>query len=795
MQNDTGPHQALADLPDAAPAAERRPESFTLQRKVLAAFACLVVMVICCGAAGLLFFERIAASVSVLSAVSSPLLIESMALQRNADRMRSVLFENGGFTDTTDEQLSALDRLDDEGQRHTGRLKRLAERVALLSQFEAVEQLQIDFAATLRDIVRAKARKAKAETGILSIYSDVHAATSAAEQSALRLAPHLSGANVFGAAGERVDNLVHHIASAHNFSANALSITGELNLDRLENAIETFHAQALNQLAELKATLSTKSGQIALGKVEDGLMAVNRGLVGSDGLVARKRRALEAEAIFTARSKKLNEIGTRYTEVLTGVAGAVRRQNELSAAQTSQTIVDGRGAIIAVVGISAFFAAAAAIFLIVSISRPLKRLTAHVQAVREEGDLIPISDAALLASHDEIGELSRVFNGMIQDLAQARRQLIARSEAEITKQVERLEAAVGNMSQGLCMYDGDQRLIISNARYAEIYGIDPEQVHPGITVKEILELRLAAGGFHGEAKNYCSRRIAVSAENQPAQYIVELHNGRIVEIVRQPLSNGGWVATHEDITERRQAEAKIAHMAHHDVLTNLPNRVLFREKMEEGLARVDRGEQIAVLCLDLDHFKTVNDTLGHPIGDALLESVAKRLLSTACARPTPWRGSAATSSPSSRSTSNSPEDAAALAQRIVEAMAAALRSRWPSGRRSAPASASRSRRTTARDADVLLKNADMALYRAKADGRGTYRFFEPEMDARMQARRGSSSICARRSAPASSSSSTSRSSTSRAARSAASRRCCAGTIPSAGWSRPPTSSRWPRRPG
>ena len=309
MQNDTGPHQALADLPDAAPAAERRPESFTLQRKVLAAFACLVVMVICCGAAGLLFFERIAASVSVLSAVSSPLLIESMALQRNADRMRSVLFENGGFTDTTDEQLSALDRLDDEGQRHTGRLKRLAERVALLSQFEAVEQLQIDFAATLRDIVRAKARKAKAETGILSIYSDVHAATSAAEQSALRLAPHLSGANVFGAAGERVDNLVHHIASAHNFSASALSITGELNLDRLENAIETFHAQALNQLAELKATLSTKSGQIALGKVEDGLMAVNRGLVGSDGLVARKRRALEAEAIFTARSKSSTRSG------------------------------------------------------------------------------------------------------------------------------------------------------------------------------------------------------------------------------------------------------------------------------------------------------------------------------------------------------------------------------------------------------------------------------------------------------------------------------------------------------
>lgn len=733
MQNDSGPPQALAELPDAAPAAGQRPESFTLQRKVLAAFACLVVMVVCCGAAGMFFFERIAASVSVFSAVSSPLLIESMALQRNADRMRSVLFENGGPTDSTDEQLSTLDRLDDEGQRHMSKLKRLATRVELLSQFEAVEQLQIDFAATLREIVRAKARKEKAETGILSIYSDVHAATSATEQNALRLEPHLSGANVFGAAGEHVDNLVHHIAAAHNFYANALSITGDLDLDRLKNAIETFHAEALGQLAALKATLTTESGQTALGKVEDGLMAVNRGLVGVDGLVARKRQALEAGAIFTARSKRLNEIGTRYAEVLAGVAGAVRRQNELAAARTSQAIVDGRGAVIALVGITAFLAAAAAIFLILSISRPLKRLTAHVQAVREEGDLIPISDGALLSSRDEIGELSRVFNGMIEDLAQARRQLIARSEAEITKQVKRLEAAVGNMSQGLCMYDADQTLIISNARYAEIYGIDPKRVRPGITVKEILELRLAAGGFHGEAKSYSSRRISVSSENQPAQYIVELHNGRIVEIFRQPLLNGGWVATHDDITERRQIEAKIAHMAHHDVLTNLPNRVLFREKMDEGLARVARGEQIAVFCLDLDHFKTVNDTLGHSTGDAVLREVTKRLL--ACVREIDTIARLGGDEFAIIQVGvESPEDAAALAQRVVEAMAEPLivqAHQIPIGTSIGIAIAP----GDGANAEELLQKADFALYRAKADGRGNYRFFEPEMDAQMQSRR------------------------------------------------------------
>jgi diguanylate cyclase (GGDEF)-like protein len=203
--------------------------------------------------------------------------------------------------------------------------------------------------------------------------------------------------------------------------------------------------------------------------------------------------------------------------------------------------------------------------------------------------------------------------------------------------------------------------------------------------------------------------------------------------MEQPMQGGGWVATFEDITEWQKAQAQISHMARHDALTNLPNRTLFRERLEQALLHAKRDGHIAVLCLDLDHFKGVNDSLGHPIGDDLLKDVAGRL--TACLREgdTVCRlgGDEFAIVQVDSGEQTSP---ASLASRLIEVVSAPYDIRGHQitiglsiGIAVTPGDGS--------DPDQLLKNADLALYRAKSDGRGLFHFFEVGMDARAQARR------------------------------------------------------------
>jgi diguanylate cyclase (GGDEF)-like protein len=174
-------------------------------------------------------------------------------------------------------------------------------------------------------------------------------------------------------------------------------------------------------------------------------------------------------------------------------------------------------------------------------------------------------------------------------------------------------------------------------------------------------------------------------------------------------------------------------MAHHDALTRLPNRIRFREELEEGLARAHSDEALAVLCLDLDNFKSVNDTLGHPVGDALLKVVAERLLEAAGETSTVAR-LGGDEFAIVQTGASQPVGATVLAQHLIETIAAPYEIDGHSvvigtsiGIAVAP--------NDGTDPDAILKNADLALYRAKAEGRGIYRFFEAAMDASMQARR------------------------------------------------------------
>ncbi len=710
----------------------QRPTS-SLARKVFLALSGLVIITGLCGGVALSFFYRIELSVSVLSTVATPLLIESMALKNNADRMRSVLLDGPEDEREGNLQFEDIARLDAEGHQHAKNLEELASNLGLREQFEVVQHLQDDFRSTLEDMVHAQARRAIATRAVLNLYNDIHSATEAAESGLEGIARPGDGPLPTDAVSDEVDKAVRQFGNVPDMSVEVYLIGGALDLDRFESSATAFFQGLDASLDRVRALADEGGRKLDFAPVARAFAQLKAHFLAPHGVIDRKRQLLTSIAIFNARSKRLSELLLRYNDVLSGVETAVRNAKDQSRAQTASTISVGLIAVATLVGLSVLLAIGAAIFLTRSISSPLVRLTAHLHGMRARAELTEIVDPSLLNTSDELGQLSSAFNHLIRELAAARAALIAKSEAEISKQVDRLEAAVGNMSQGLCMYDRSQRLIISNARYAEIYGIPPEQIRPGMSLREVLELRLAHDGYYGEADSYVSRRLGVCRDDKAAQSIIELANGRTLQILRHPLKGGGWVATHEDITERRQIEAKIAHMAHHDVLTGLPNRALFGSKMQEALARVARGEIIAVFHLDIDRFKTINDTLGHSIGDAVLRAVTDRLLH--CVRETDMIARLGGDEFAIIQTAvKNPDQVTLLAQRIVQSIGEPMMIEGHNlvagasiGIAMAP--------TDGEHAEDLLQKADLALYRAKAEGRGVFRFFEPEMDIKMRERR------------------------------------------------------------
>ena len=299
----------------------------------------------------------------------------------------------------------------------------------------------------------------------------------------------------------------------------------------------------------------------------------------------------------------------------------------------------------------------------------------------------------------------------------------------------RLDAALNNMAQGLAMFDAQQRLVICNKRFADMYGLAPEQVMPGNSMREIIEACIANGNYVGASVDEILA--ATTRQLGPegmAYYTTTLGDGRVHGVSVAHSANGGTITTHDDITERRRIEERMAHLAHHDALTELANRVLLRTRLSEALVRAHREDRgVAVLCLDLDRFKEVNDTLGHAAGDTLLKTVAQRL--RCCVRETDTIARLGGDEFAVvQLAADPPREAAALAARIIEELAAPhvidghqLVVKASVGIAVSPSDGD--------DPEQLLKCADLGLYGAKSDGRGTYRFFESEMNTRMQARR------------------------------------------------------------
>jgi diguanylate cyclase (GGDEF)-like protein len=323
-----------------------------------------------------------------------------------------------------------------------------------------------------------------------------------------------------------------------------------------------------------------------------------------------------------------------------------------------------------------------------------------------------------------------LFGKQIRRLEQSKISL-ARQNAQLESGRRQFDAVLDNISQGVTFFDRDLKLIMSNSRYGEIYRLTPEQTRIGTLLSDILDCRSAAGTFIAMTKaDYLARRAASAAAGDPFGVVDQLGDGRTVAMHYQPLNDGGWVTTHEDISERRQAEASLAFMARHDALTELPNRTLFRERLEQAIAAAGHGMVCALLCLDLDRFKVINDTLGHPVGDGLLRAVAQRLLTCARAVDTVVRlgGDEFAIVQAGLKT---PEHAAVLAERIVDAFQQPFEI---NGHRMVVAISAGIAIAADNDtvSEALLKNADIALYIAKSQGRGGYRFFRPDMDVKEQ---------------------------------------------------------------
>ncbi len=309
------------------------------------------------------------------------------------------------------------------------------------------------------------------------------------------------------------------------------------------------------------------------------------------------------------------------------------------------------------------------------------------------------------------------------------------SSHEIALLASRFDTALNNMPHGLCMCDGKGRITVANRRLTELLGIPRDLIAPDTTIGDLLQHCVTVGTLSernaARVTTHLGHHISGSGD---ADSTIETQGDRAFEFTVEVMENGGTVLIVEDITERKTAEAKISHMARFDAVTGLPNRSFFHDQLDSALRATRALDSCAVLFIDLDQFKQVNDTLGHPVGDRLLTSVADRLRGIVCPSDTVARFGG-DEFVVFRAGISDMDDAASLARRIVEELGAP----YEIDHHQLIIGASIGIATNSRvaiTADHLMKNADMALYRAKSDGRGTWRFFEWEMATKAESRRG-----------------------------------------------------------
>ncbi|MFZ4806554.1 MAG: bifunctional diguanylate cyclase/phosphodiesterase [Hyphomicrobiaceae bacterium] len=357
-----------------------------------------------------------------------------------------------------------------------------------------------------------------------------------------------------------------------------------------------------------------------------------------------------------------------------------------------------------------------------------ERKTAHGGTVGIRTDITELKKAQteIAAANERVRET--------MDELQTQNEALRTRDMALRLQNMLFDAALNNMSHGLLMVDHDHRVIVNNRRFVDLFGLPSEQRREGVRIDEVFGAIRRCSRWPVETIDEIgSRQHAIAAGHGSGTYVARCADGRALAVTQRPLVGGGFVAIYEDVTEQQRAESRIRFLAHHDALTQLPNRVLFRSHLEKLLKELrNTDQQLAVLYLDLDKFKDVNDTLGHPTGDALLEAVGQRL--RRCLR----EGDMVARFGGDEFAiclvaHDATATAHALGERIIRDVSAPYELAGRQVVIGVSIGAAISPASTG-ETDTLLKSADMALYAAKADGRGGYREFEPDMADRLHAR-------------------------------------------------------------
>jgi len=350
------------------------------------------------------------------------------------------------------------------------------------------------------------------------------------------------------------------------------------------------------------------------------------------------------------------------------------------------------------------------------IVKPIQRTTA---IVREASLAKTDPDIGGNGKSDAIWELHRSISVLLDQ----HRSLLKREKVFRVKNLG-FDAALTNMPQGLAMFDSNGRLVLCNKRLEELFSLPSVLCEAGTTLQQILE-HLASTGLP-EPSALFLRPQGIINDDGSAPDFFGTPDGRTIAIRHERMAGGGWLSVVEDVTQRRRAEERMTHLASHDPLTNLPNRTMLRSKIEDALRRANCAESFAVLCVDLDYFKNVNDTLGHAVGDTLLCAVGDRL--QACLQENDLVARLGGDEFALVLTNtDQPSNATVLAQRLIEALSAEyeidghrIRIGASVGIAIAPRDGS--------NPDQIMRSADIALYCAKEGGRGRHRCFEPDMN-------------------------------------------------------------------